>query len=40
MTYEINETHNPDLKSWIESANDPDTDFPSKISLYNLLEQR
>lgn len=28
MTYEINETHNPDLKSWIESANLPDTDFP------------
>jgi fumarylacetoacetase len=28
MTYEINETHNPDLKSWIESANDPNTDFP------------
>jgi fumarylacetoacetase len=28
MTYEINETHDPNLKSWIESANDPDTDFP------------
>src|SRR6185295_6196588 len=28
MTYEINETHDPDLKSWIESANDPNTDFP------------
>ena len=26
--YEINETHAPDLKSWIESANAPDTDFP------------
>jgi len=21
-------THSPDLKSWVESANDPDTDFP------------
>jgi len=28
MTYEINETHAADLKSWIESANDPNTDFP------------
>ncbi len=26
--YEINETHDPNLKSWIESANAPDTDFP------------
>jgi hypothetical protein len=26
--YEINETHDPKLKSWVESANDPDTDFP------------
>ena len=28
MTIEINETHDPNLKSWIESANQPDTDFP------------
>jgi fumarylacetoacetase len=28
MTYEINETHDLNLKSWIESANDPKTDFP------------
>ncbi len=26
--YEINETHDPALKSWVESANDPNTDFP------------
>ncbi len=26
--YEINETHDPNLKSWVESANDPETDFP------------
>ena len=26
--YEINETHDPELKSWVESANDPNTDFP------------
>lgn len=24
----INETHDPNLRSWVESANDPDTDFP------------
>ena len=28
MTYEINETHDPNLRSWVESANDPHTDFP------------
>jgi fumarylacetoacetase len=28
MTCEINETHDPNLKSWVESANDPNTDFP------------
>ncbi len=28
MTYEINDTHDPNLKSWVESANDPKTDFP------------
>jgi fumarylacetoacetase len=28
MTYEINETHDINLRSWIESANAPDTDFP------------
>ena len=24
----INETHDPNLKSWVESANNPNTDFP------------
>ena len=28
MTCEINETHDPNLRSWVESANDPNTDFP------------
>ncbi|HVE55615.1 MAG TPA: fumarylacetoacetase [Pyrinomonadaceae bacterium] len=28
MTFEINETHDANLKSWIESANAPATDFP------------
>jgi len=26
--YEINETHDPNLRSWVEPANDPNTDFP------------
>ncbi len=28
MTYSLNETHDPNLTSWVESANDPTTDFP------------
>lgn len=28
MLYPLNETHDPRLKSWVESANDPNTDFP------------
>ncbi len=28
MRYEINHTHDPKLESWVESANDPATDFP------------
>lgn len=28
MPTSINETHDPNLKSWVESANDPNTDFP------------
>jgi len=28
MTTALNETHDPKLKSWVESANDPGTDFP------------
>jgi fumarylacetoacetase len=26
--FDVNETHDPNLKSWVESANDPNTDFP------------
>ena len=28
MTARLNETHRPDLVSWVESANDPAADFP------------
>jgi fumarylacetoacetase len=38
MPFSINETHDPNLKSWVESANDPDTDFPIQnlpLGLFN-----
>lgn len=38
MTYEINETHDPNLKSWIESANAPDSDFPIQNLPYCLFQ--
>lgn len=28
MPFEIDQTHDPSLRSWVESANDPETDFP------------
>jgi fumarylacetoacetase len=28
MNTTINQTHDPNLQSWVESANDPDSDFP------------
>lgn len=36
--YEINETHDPDLKSWVESANSPGTDFPIQNLPYCFIE--
>lgn len=38
MPYAIDETHDPNLKSWVESANDPKSDFPIQnlpLSLWN-----
>jgi fumarylacetoacetase len=37
MIYPINETHDPNLRSWVESANDPDTDFPIQNLPYGLF---
>lgn len=34
----INETHDPNLKSWIESANDPNTDFPIQNLPFCIIE--
>jgi fumarylacetoacetase len=38
MSFSINETNDPNLRSWVESANDPNTDFPIQnlpIGLFN-----
>ena len=40
MSYEINETHDPNLKSWVESANDPNTDFPIQNLPFCAYETR
>ena len=36
--HEINETHDQNLKSWVESANDPNTDFPIQNLPFAFLE--
>jgi len=38
MTHEINETHDPNLRSWVESANDPNNDFPIQNLPYCFIE--
>lgn len=38
---DINETHDPNLRSWVESANDPNTDFPIQnlpLGLFDRLD--
>ncbi len=37
MTLMINETHDPNLRSWVESANDPNTDFPIQNLPFGLF---
>ncbi len=37
MIYPIDETHDPHLRSWIESANDPHTDFPIQNLPFGLF---
>ncbi len=38
MPYAIDETHDPNLESWVESANDPETDFPIQNLPYVAIE--
>jgi fumarylacetoacetase len=40
MPYSINETHNPELSSWVESANDPATDFPLQNLPFGVFRQK
>ncbi|HZF40125.1 MAG TPA: fumarylacetoacetase [Blastocatellia bacterium] len=39
MSYSINETHDPNLRSWVESANDPSTDFPIQNLPFGLFDR-
>ncbi|HEU0184162.1 MAG TPA: fumarylacetoacetase [Blastocatellia bacterium] len=39
MSYSINETHDPNLRSWVESANDPNTDFPIQNLPFGVFDR-
>lgn len=38
MNAQLNETHDPDARSWVESANDPATDFPIQNLPFGIFE--
>jgi fumarylacetoacetase len=38
MNDQLNETHAPDARSWVQSANSPDTDFPIQNLPYGVFE--
>jgi len=40
MPYEIDETHDPKLESWVESANDPETHFPIQNLPFCVFKSR
>jgi fumarylacetoacetase len=40
MNYTPNETHNPQWKSWVESANRPEGDFPIQNLPFGIFHQR
>lgn len=40
MSNEINDTHSPELRSWIESANTPETDFPLQNLPFGVFSRR
>ncbi|MFN7930830.1 MAG: fumarylacetoacetase [Blastocatellia bacterium] len=40
MSYGINETHDPQLQSWVEAANDPHTDFPLQNLPFGLFTRK
>ena len=35
----LNETHDPTLRSWVESANDPGSDFPIQNLPYGVFRR-
>jgi len=40
MNTSLNDTHNPRLKSWVDSANQPDTDFPMQNLPFGAFTRR
>ncbi len=40
MTIELNETHDPSQRSWVESANLPETDFPIQNLPFGVFRRR
>jgi len=40
MTLSANETHDPSTRSWVDSANDPGTDFPIQNLPYGVFRRR
>ena len=40
MSYDLNETHDPDLRSWVESANEDGSDFPIQNLPYGVFRLR
>jgi fumarylacetoacetase len=40
MTFGLNQTHDPHTRSWVESANDPATDFPIQNLPFGVFRRR
>ena len=40
MTFSPNETHDPKIQSWVESANDPQCDFPIQNLPFGVFRRR
>ncbi len=40
MTHSLNATHDPTLRSWVDSANEPGTDFPIQNLPYGVFSRR
>ena len=40
MSNEINDTHSPELRSWVASANTEETDFPLQNLPFGVFSRR